>query len=240
MDLTRRSFIATAAAGAAIATAGAIPALADKTEQEEREAAIPDTPIDGAFTTRALGHENWANVTTMFSGDAIVSCQVVSHKETIGIGSYACARIPAAIVERQSVNVPNVRGASITSHAVKEAVKEAIVQSGRNIDDYSAEIAKPTSDEHFELAADVVVVGAGTAGLIAAARMLENGLSVIVIEKLDIPGGSASMTMGGVNTAGSARQEAFDVAGAFAGTAALDLEAKIESLRGQVQEGLDV
>ena len=37
---------------------------------------------------------------------------------------YTSSRIPAAIVEHQSVNVPNLRGSSITSMAVKAAVKE--------------------------------------------------------------------------------------------------------------------
>lgn len=247
MEMTRRNFVSTAAAGIAAGTALVSTAAAFASESEEEtddqaagEAETPSSPIDGAFTTKAMGHESWVNVTTMFEGDAITSCQVVSHKETVGVGSYACARIPAAIVANQSINVPNVHGASISSQAVKEAVRQAIELSGRNIDDYSAEITVPASTEHFDLSADVVIMGAGTAGLVTGARLAESGLSVILVEKLDFPGGSASMTMGGVQTAGSARQEAFDVTGATAGTAAMDLEAKIESLRSQVVEGLDV
>lgn len=237
--LSRRAFAGAGVALAAAASACGMSAVASEASADE-QASVPDAPVDGQFTTKAMGHESWVNVTTTFKGDAITSCEVVSHKETIGIGSYACARIPAAVVASQSVNVPHVRGARVTSEAVKEAVREAIRLSGRNVDDYSAEIARPVSSEHLDLEADVVIVGAGTAGLVAAARLLDNGLSVIVLEKLDIPGGSASMTMGGVQAVGSERVAAYDVNGVLSGTASMDLEAKIDSLRPQVVEGLDV
>ena len=233
MEITRRNFVTAAAGIAATVAAGA---ATQPSAARAEEAATPSEPIDGQFTTRAMGHETWVNVTTTFAGDAITACQVVSHEETIGIGSYACARIPAAIVAAQSVEVPNVRGAGVTSRAIKEAVCQAIERSGRSVDAFSAPVETPVSTEHFDLDADVVVVGGGTAGLVAAARMVEDGLSVVVIEKLDIPGGSASMTMGGVQAVGSERQRAFDVKGIYEGTATMDLEAKIESLKPQVIE----
>ena len=237
MQITRRSFVA-ATAGAVSATA-LVPAAALAGEAVGAQAPEkPAAPIDGAFSTRALGHETWVYVTTTFAGDAITACTVDSHEETIGIGSYACARIPAAIVANQSVNVPNVHGASVTSRAIKAAVEEAIELSGRSVEDFSAEISGPVSDEHFDLEADAVIMGGGTAGLMAAARMLDLGLSVIVFEKLDIPGGSASMTMGGVQAVGSERVRSFDVAGALEGSATLDLDAKLESYKAQVVEGL--
>ena len=124
---------------------------------------------------------------------------MLSHEETIGIGNYACSRIPAAIVEHQSINVPNLRGSSITSMAVKAAVKEAIELAGYNVDDFSKEVTLETSNEVIEEEADVVIMGAGTSGLTCACRLLEAGYSVILVEKRDIPGGSMSMTYGGVH-----------------------------------------
>ena len=77
-----------------------------------------EVPTDGVYVTRALGHESWIYVSTTLRDGAIAACQVVRNSETIGVGNYACARIPAAIVQHQSVNVPNVRGCSISSNAI--------------------------------------------------------------------------------------------------------------------------
>ena len=120
--------------------------------------------------------------------------------------------------------MPNLRGSSITSMAIKNAVKEAIEQAGYNVDDFSAKIENPTSNEVFEEEADVVIMGAGTAGLVCAARLLEAGYSVTLVEKRDIPGGSMAMTYGGVATAGSKMQYNYDVNGEYRASAMGTLE----------------
>lgn len=186
--------------------------------------AAPAEPVDGKYVTKAMGHESWIYVATTFSNGTIAACEVLSHEETIGIGNYACARIPAAIVANQSINVPNLRGSSITSAAIKSAVKEAITLAGYDVNDFSKEIAAPTSNEVIEEEADVIIMGAGTAGLVCAARLLEAGYSVTLVEKRDIPGGSMAMTYGGVATAGSKMQYNYDVTGAYRNSAMGTLE----------------
>ena len=191
--ISRRNFMRGAAMGtmgAAAAglltacgnTASSTPsAPASSAASSEAASAVtkPSSPVDGKYVTKAMGHESWVHVATTFFEGKITACEVLSHEETIGIGNYACSRIPAAIVEHQSINVPNLRGSSITSMAVKAAVKEAI-----------------------ELA----------------------GYSVILVEKRDIPGGSMSMTYGGVATAGSQLQYNYDVDGSFRSSAMGTLE----------------
>lgn len=49
---------------------------------------------------------------------------------------------------------------------------------------------------HWDHEADVVVVGAGAAGLTAGIRAADLGLEVLIIEKSDVWGGSASMSAG--------------------------------------------
>ena len=185
---------------------------------------IPSAPVDGKYVTKAMGHESWVYVATTFADGAITACEVLSHEETIGIGNYACSRIPAAIVEHQSINVPNLRGSSITSMAIKSAVKEAITLAGYNVDDFSAEVTVEPSTEVIEEEADVIIMGAGTAGLVCAARLLEAGYSVTLVEKRDIPGGSMAMTYGGVATAGSKLQYNYDVDGSYRASAMGTLE----------------
>ena len=217
--ISRREFLKGAAAGAVtVAAAGMLGACAN-TEPTTPTTTPEPTPTpggDGKYVTKAIGHESFVHVaTTIFEGK-ITACEVLQHEETIGIGNYACARIPAAIVASQSVNVPNVRGASITSMAIKTAVKEAITLAGYNVDDFSAEVTKPTDNGVYNEEVDVVIVGAGTSGLVTACRLLEEGYSVTLVEKRDIPGGSMAMTYGGFATAGSQLQYNYDVDGEYA------------------------
>ena len=219
--ISRRDFLKGTAAGAvSLAAAGLLSAQVPAAEAAAvQESAAPAITGDGKYVTKAMGHEDWVYVCTVLRDGAIASCSVLSHAETIGIGNYACARIPKAIVAAQSINVPNVRGASTTSRAVKAAVKEALEQAGYDVAKFEAEVPAAKSEEVFEEEADVVIMGAGTVGLTAACRLLEAGYSVTLVEKKDIPGGSMPMTYGGIATAGSEMQLNYDVDGALAASA---------------------
>ena len=197
--ISRRDFLkGTAAAGIAMAAGSLLGPNTSAAAEGVTESAPKkyDVPTDGRYVTKAMGHENWIYVATSIREGKITECRVISHEETMGIGSYACARIPAAIVAAQSFNVPNLKGSSFSSRAIKNAVKEAIELSGYNVDDFSAEVPVETVNEAIEDEYDVVIMGAGTAGLIAAVRLLEKGKKVIVVEKNAIPGGSMAMTYG--------------------------------------------
>lgn len=56
--------------------------------------------------------------------------------------------------------------------------------------------AAPTHEIAQTLAADLVVVGAGGGGIAAAAQAVEDGLDVIVLEKLDFTGGTCARAHG--------------------------------------------
>ena len=219
--ISRRDFIKGAAASAVgIAALGLVEPAAAKAEGTPQEvtttAEHPAGKVDGKYVTRAVGHESFIYVATTIFDGKITACQVLSHEETMGIGNYACARIPKAIVANQSINVPNVRGCSITSMAIKRAVKEAIEQAGYDPADFSAEVKAEVVEREESAEADVIIVGAGTVGLVAGARLLEKGKSVILIEKRDIPGGSMAMTYGGVAVAGCELYKKYDVTGVLA------------------------
>ena len=219
--ISRRDFLK----GAAATTAGALVmgTLAGCSAKDEKPAETntaaekvrPTSPVDGKYLTKAMGHEDWIYVSTSIFEGKITECKVVAHEETIGIGNYACARIPALIVANNSWNVPNVRGCSISCNAIKSAVKEAILDAGYKVEDFGTEIAKPAG-ENAEETVDVAIMGAGTAGLVAAVRLLEQGKTVAIVEKRDIPGGSMPMTYGGVVACGSKLQREYDKAGILA------------------------
>jgi fumarate reductase flavoprotein subunit len=62
------------------------------------------------------------------------------------------------------------------------------------------------SPKQVEFDVDVVVVGAGGGGLAAALAVVDSGRSVIVLEKLDRPGGNSALSTGSIPAAGSRLQ----------------------------------
>ncbi len=99
--------------------------------------------------------------------------------------------MPKLIVDNQTLNVDAVSGATISSHGVIDGVAEAITEAGGDAEEWKKR-AKPskahaTKDEEYTT--DVVVIGAGGAGLAAAARSIQHGRKVVVLEKFPQIGG---------------------------------------------------
>ncbi|MBQ1490435.1 MAG: FAD-dependent oxidoreductase, partial [Blautia sp.] len=133
------------------------------------------------------------------SENAIESVTVTAHQETPGIGAplteegyegdIPIVLLPQTIVEQQSIGVDGVAGATFTSNAIKNAVKDALTQAGANPDEWKEVPEKPAPEEK-ELTADVVILGAGGSGLASAISALENGAeNVILVEKCGAVGG---------------------------------------------------
>ncbi len=98
-----------------------------------------DTAAAGGKYTGTSPNGKGGDVTVEVELDGagkITAVNVTSHSETEGIADPALEQIPAAIVEKQSLSVDSVSGATITSEAIKEAVAEAIKSAGKSADDY--------------------------------------------------------------------------------------------------------
>lgn len=63
-------------------------------------------------------------------GGKLASVEVIEHSETPNIGTLAIDTLPKKIVEAQSADVDIVAGATVTSNAIMEAVKDAMAQAG--------------------------------------------------------------------------------------------------------------
>ncbi len=162
------------------------------------------TVADGKYTVEVVGHEGLVTVTTMFIDGKITKVSVPANNETIGVGTYAVKRMPGAIAESQNVNADSVTGASVSSAAIKQGVAEAIVLAGGNVADFQAEVEHVYEVQAVPTEADVVIMGAGTAGIMAAARLVEAGVTnVVIFEKSGIPGGCFATAYGGFNNTGS-------------------------------------
>ncbi|MEG1857638.1 MAG: FAD-dependent oxidoreductase, partial [Pseudoflavonifractor sp.] len=121
----------------------------------------------------------------------ITAVTVDEHKETAGICEPALEQIPAAIVAKQSTEVDAVAGATMTSKGIMTAVANAL--SGKT--DEGATAAEVT------IQPDVIVVGAGMAGLVASVRAAELGAKVLVLEQNYRVGGSANSAGGSISGA---------------------------------------
>lgn len=164
-------------------------------------------------TGTAQGIEGDVVVEVTADSTKIYSIEVVEQNETEGIGSIAVEKIPGMIVETQSLQVDGIAGCTVTSDAIKAAVRAALESAGIDVAPFDVAPAASENTERTEetLECDVVVVGAGGAGLTAAAQAAEKGASVIIVEKMPIVGGNSLKATGGMNAAGTDYQAALGI-----------------------------
>ncbi len=167
---------------------------------------------DGVYEGTGQGRGGDVVMSVTMKDGKIVSVEAVSHNETAGISDAAFAKIPAAIVAHQSVAIDAVTGATLTSNAVLEAVGAAITAAGGDLAEYSKAGEKAEAGEKQSVTADVVVIGAGGAGLAAAITAAEAGASVAVIEKTAAAGGNTIVSGGYLNACDQARAAGMDFA----------------------------
>lgn len=170
---------------------------------------------DGAVTGTGVGSGIDGDVVVEVTADAdtLIDITVTEQNETVGIGSVAVEELPGAMVEANSIMVDGIAGATVTSEAIKTAVKAALEDAGLDPAAFENEVEKEEAGEKTDetLECDVVVVGAGGAGLTAASVACENGAKVIVVEKMPIVGGNSLKATGGMNAAGTKFQEALGI-----------------------------
>lgn len=166
-----------------------------------------DAGVSGDFTGTAKGFGGDVSVTLTLTDGAITGCTAEGKDETQGVGSEAIAQMPGKIAESGSIAVDGVSGATATSTAIKEAVAAALTAAGLNPDDYKTAVEKDTVAEDSTVDADVVVVGAGGAGMTAAITAAGEGKSVVILESQSMVGGNSVRATGGMNAAKTVYQD---------------------------------
>ncbi len=172
--------------------------LAGCSNKSDSDKSLTYTP--GTYTATTTGmHE--MTVTVTVSENEITDIKI-DHEETPGIGEPATQSIPAEIIEIQGLGVDTISGATLTSNAILDGVTDALKQAGLSDKDIKSlrEVKKETvKAEDEELTADVVVIGAGGAGMAAAVTAHQAGKSVIVVEKTSQMGGNTILSGGALN-----------------------------------------
>lgn len=191
----------------AMAAAGCAATASDQgsqttAEAQSTQAASMDTTAEskgegritaGTYTGEEAGYGGNVSVTlTVDSNGKITAGEVNASAETDKIGQVAAPEVLNKIIEKNSLEVDIVSGATKTSDAVIGAVQKALMQAGVQIEKEEA-----VKGEDEEINVDVVVVGGGLSGLTAAGGALDEGAKVLLVEKTNNVGGISKYFSGG-------------------------------------------
>lgn len=186
---------------------------ADKATETVTEApvATPELPegasfLAGTYTAKGKGIGGDVEVQVVVTDTAIETITILSHNETAGISDPAIKDIPANIIAAQGLKVDAISGATMTSDAILTAVTDCLTQAGADIEALKLKAAEAVVLEDEVIEADVVVVGAGIAGLSAAVTAAEEGAKVVLLEKMPSVGGASIVCGGEVLAAGTQAQ----------------------------------
>ena len=159
-----------------------------------------------SFTGTAKGFGGDVTVTLTIDNGVITDAKAEGADETPGVGTPALEKLPAAMMAGNTVNVDVVGGATFTSNAVIEAAKAALVAAGLNVDNYMTKVeAAKAEDATYDV--DVVIVGAGGAGMTSALTAAEKGAKVISVESQAAVGGNSVRATGGMNAGDTPYQD---------------------------------
>ena len=161
--------------------------------------------VSGEFTGTATGMGE-VTVTVTLTDGVITACKVVGDSETEGIGSVVVESAPDEIVSGNKGAIDVVSGATITSDAINEALAAALAAAGLDAADFTGnEDASAAEDRVIDT--DIVIVGAGGAGMTAAIAAANEGRDVVIVESQAMVGGNSVRATGGMNAAKTPAQD---------------------------------
>ena len=200
-SFSRRDFLKGAAAGAfGLATAGILGGMG--------KASADGIYTPGTYTATAQGMGT-VKMTAVFDANSIVSIDLDLSEETPNIGQAAKDAIIEQLMNAQGSDIDGVSSATITTNAAKNCLEQCIAQAKggapivqSNVEQVlategtfvatdiipedvnaSAVVMGEIKDFAQEIDCDIVVCGAGAAGVVAAVKAVEEGKKVVVLQK---------------------------------------------------------
>lgn len=163
----------------------------------------------GTFEGSAQGKLSTVTASVTLDADGrLADVKLDVSGETPELGGAAAAKMAPEMVANQSYAVDGVSGATVSSDAIRKAVKAAIEKAGADPAKYDVKVAKKVGPNET-MTADVVVVGAGASGTAAAVAAAEAGAKVIVLEKAPSVGGAGKIASGLFAVESSLQKEKF-------------------------------
>lgn len=156
----------------------------------------------GSYTAEAQGIFVPVKVIVRMSENEIETVLVDATGETPELGGIAAEKMAMAIMNAQTPNVDSVSGATVTSAAIIAAATDALKQAGADIAVLDAN-RKDTKDagpkEEKTIDTEIVIIGAGGAGMTAAIMLQQAGKDFVILEKMPYVGGNTTKATGGMN-----------------------------------------
>lgn len=153
---------------------------------------------DGEFEGLGEGRSGMIKVAIIVRDHIITSIRILSQSES-KFAQPAQQQIIDTVLKKQTVQgVDAVSGATLTSQGMLTAIGMAIDASKG---------VQQDSVTYTDTSCDIVVIGAGGAGLSAATQISAMGAHVIVLEKQGIIGGNTNYATGGLNAAETSVQK---------------------------------
>lgn len=156
----------------------------------------------GTYEGTGTGFHGDIKLSVTVDETSIKSIDVVEENETEGIGKKALPKLVEDAVDNQTCEPDTQSGATLTSNGFTEALQAALKESGADLDSFKGKSASKEK-EAVEETYDVAVVGAGASGLSAALTAVQNGKSVVLLEKTGLVGGASAMAGAGTVATGS-------------------------------------
>lgn len=157
----------------------------------------PLTFVAGSYEATYNGHNGPVTIKATFSDSCITNIDVLEQSETPHLGDCAFEQLIPQIISANGIGMDAISGATVTSHALMNAVAQAAEDAHVSDIDQFRKNNLAGKNEDIDDTWDVVIVGAGGAGMAAAAEASAEGNSVLVIEKNGEMGGN-TLVSGGI------------------------------------------
>lgn len=152
------------------------------------------------------GHNGEIKVAVTVTDGVIEGIEVVEDSETETLAQPVYDQLTDKIISGNDPEVDTLSGSTYTSNGYIEAIKDALEKGGITLAAVSnseeGKSTEPTVEDY-----DVVVIGAGGAGMSAAIEAAEAGKKVALVEKMPAVGGNTLISGGEMNVPNNWVQE---------------------------------
>ncbi|SFN42275.1 flavocytochrome c [Proteiniclasticum ruminis] len=183
-----------------------------------KEPAAPETPetpatseedlfTPGTYEGTAKGYHGDITLTVTVDENNILEIKS-EHTETKGLGDKAVSTLTEAALEKASLSMDLVSGATYSSQGFLAALEAALVKAGADIEKLKVKESVEVEKKDQEFDTEVAIIGGGGAGLAAAVSAHQNGAKVLLVEKMPNIGGNTIISGSAFNAVDPKRQSA--------------------------------